>query len=230
MEDLELQEEKTAIWKKKYVRLRSTLILVGVVCVLLFIVIALVSTLIKQQKQIKDLIENPMVVSPVSPEIVLDTIHSEICEISELATEEYLFTNAAKFTDSKQLFGKWDILGTKKSFILKWDGIIKAGVDLEKVAFDVKKETIVVTVPKAEILSYETGTVEVMDEKNNVFNPITVEDKVDFDAKTEEAMKQRAIENGLLEKAQTGAEDIIKRLITADSELDEYTIIFTVAD
>ena len=56
---------------------------------------------------------------------------------------------------------------------------------------------------------------------------ITIDDKVKFDAKTENAMKQRAIENGLLEKAQKNAEDILKLLIQADAAVgDNYTIEF----
>ena len=66
-----------------------------------------------------------------------------------------------------------------------------------------------------------------LDEKDNIFNNITIDDKVKFDAKTENAMKQRAIENGLLEKAQKNAEDILKLLIQADAAVgDNYTIEF----
>ena len=50
-----------------------------------------------------------------------------------------------------------------------------------------------------------------------------------FDAKTENAMKQRAVENGLLEKAQKNAEDILARLIQADPAVgSNYTIGFVV--
>ena len=52
-------------------------------------------------------------------------------------------------------------------------------------------------------------------------------DKIDFDAKTEEAMKKRAIENGILKKAKENAEDILTRLIQSDSaEENGYTIEF----
>ena len=83
----------------------------------------------EQREQIKELKESPIVVSPASPRIDLAVIRSEISNIAELATTEYLFTDAAEFSDSRQ-FKNWNIPGTKKSFILKWSGIIKAGVDL----------------------------------------------------------------------------------------------------
>lgn len=192
-------------------------------------------TLLREQKlQIQELIDTPAVADAVSPKINLGIIYSEINEISELATMEYLFTDAAKFTDSKQ-FKNWNIPFTEKSFILKWNGVIKAGVKLDLVTIEVKEDEnkIIVSVPAAEILSYEidSDSVEVLDEKNNIFNNITVDDKVKFDAATEDAMKQRAIENGLLEKAQKNAENILLRLLQADPAIgSNYTIEFVVAE
>ena len=182
----------------------------------------------EQQKQIDELINTPIVVNPVAPEINLDIIYSEIKNIAELATIEYFFTDAAEFSDSQQIFN-WNIPFTEKSFILKWDGMIKAGVNLEQVKIEVREYEgkITVTVPAAEILSYEidTESVEVLNEADNIFNPIKVSDKIQFDQKTEDAMKKRAIENGLLEKAQKNAEDILRRLITADEAIsDQYSI------
>lgn len=184
----------------------------------------------EQDEKIQELIETPIVVSPVNPEIKLDIIYSEIKSISELATMEYLFTDAAEFTDSKQI-KSWNIPFTEKSFILKWDGVIKAGVKLDLVTIDVNQDEkkITVSVPTAEILSYQidTDSVEVLDEKDNIFNKISVDDKIKFDAATEEAMKQRAIENGLLEKAQANAEEILLRLLQANPAIGtEYTIDF----
>ena len=85
--------------------------------------------------------------------------------------------------------------------------------------------------PPAEILSYSVNSdsVELLNEKDNIFNNISVSDKVGFDAKTEEAMKKRAIENGLLEKALENAKDILQRLIQADPAVNsEYIIEFVV--
>lgn len=184
----------------------------------------------EQDETIRQLKEDPIVVSPVSPEIVLDIISSEIKEIGELATVEYLFTDAARFTDSKQI-KDWNIPFTEKSFMLKWSGIIKAGVKLEQIKIDVNEteKKLLVSIPTAEILSYDIdeSSIEILDEKNNIFNNITIEDKVQFDAKNEEAMKERAIENGLLEKAQKSAENIIAQLLSTNPAIgDIYTIEF----
>lgn len=183
-------------------------------------------------KRIQELMDEENVVNPVSPQIVLDTVNSEIRNIGELATIEYDFTNSARFSDSVSL-GRWNVPFTEKSFIAKWDGRIKAGIILESVTveLDESAQKIIIHIPKAEILSYETfyDTVEMLDEKDNIFNKLTIEDKVGFDAATSEDMKNRAIANGLLEKAQKNAETIISKILMANPLIAEnYTIEFVV--
>lgn len=160
-----------------------------------------------------------------SQEINIDLINSEIQDIGELATVEYLFTDAGKYEDSAELFGQ-DVPFTKKSFIIKWNGTVKAGVRIEEVTAEVDRanKEIVVHIPPAEILSYDpdTDSVEILDEKSSIFNPVKVGDVKKFDAISEDAMKQRAIENGILEKAFENAKKIIQNMLYTDlvKELD----------
>ena len=182
------------------------------------------------KQEIEDLIENPIVVNPVAPKIELEIINKEIRDIGELATVEYLFTDAARYSDSKQI-KNWNVPLTEKSFTLKWDGVIKAGIQVNAISVEVDEEEkkLIVSMPAAEILSYsvDNDSIEVLDEKSNMFNPITVEDKVKLDGKTEAAMKERAIENGLLEKAKKNAENIISNLLRANPAVaDIYSIEF----
>lgn len=60
-----------------------------------------------------------------------------------------------------------------------------------------------------------------------MFNKLSVEDVREFDAISKEAMEQRAIENGLLDKAFSNTKDIIYKIVDTDivEEL-EYTITF----
>lgn len=154
--------------------------------------------------EMQGMMDNPILLEPVAPKIDLDLLHSEIVDIGELATLEYLFTDAARFSDSKQI-KNWNIPFTEKSFTLKWNGIIKVGVNLEEVTFEIHEDdlVIVVNMPPAQILSYEIdeSSVEIFDEKNNIFNSISVDDKIAFDESTKNAMIARAIENGILDKA-----------------------------
>lgn len=246
-QDEDLQKELIRVAKKSKFKKKVMTTLFAVVAVVLLMVSVLfygrsqgtkkaeeeIAELMKmieeQNEQIQKMIEQPVVVNDVSPQIILQKIQSELSDISELASIQYLYTDAAKFTDSRQI-KNWNIPFTEKSFVLKWSGTIKAGVNLEKIDIDVKEheKKVVISMPAAEILSYETGIVEVLDEKNNIFNSISVDDKIEFDAETEEEMKQTAIENGILLHAQANAEDIIKRLIMINPELEEYEIAFKV--
>lgn len=84
-------------------------------------------------------------------------------------------------------------------------------------------------IPKAQILSHEINdeSIETLDEKNGLFNKIKVEDVREFDAISKEAMEQRAIENGILDKAFENAKEIIEKLINTDVVREqEYTITF----
>lgn len=171
-----------------------------------------------------------------SKEIDIHLINAEIQDISELATIEYLYTDAGKFEDPAKIFGK-DIpfSFTTKSFIAKWDGAIKAGVDISKVTAEVSESTkeIIVHISKAEILSHEINdeSIETLNEKNGLFNKLKVEDVREFDAISKEAMEQRAIENGILDKAFENAKEIIYKLINTDAVKElEYNITFKVIE
>ena len=241
-QQLALRKLVRTLRRKKWI---SVLALVCVVVIVFTIMIVSNNTLkgqiaqqqaemAEQQALIDELKKEPIVVNPVAPKIELDVIYEELKGIAELATVEYLFTDAARYTDSQQL-GDWNIPFTEKSFTLKWDGVIKAGIQMDQIVIDVNegKKVITVTLPAAQILSYEVDNenIEILDEKNNVFNPISVEDKVKLDVATENEMKDRAIRQGLLEQAQKNAEDIIARLLMAYEPIgNDYHIVFQVAE
>ncbi|MBD5520646.1 MAG: DUF4230 domain-containing protein [Lachnospiraceae bacterium] len=167
-----------------------------------------------------------------SKDVSIEQIESKILDIGELATVEYLYTDAGKFEDSAVMFGKEIPFSfTTKSFILKWDGVIKAGVEIDKVIVELNESNkeIIIHIPKAKILSHEIDddSIETLDERNGWFNSIKIEDIREFDAISKDAMEQRAIENGLLDKAFENARDILYRIInTGVVEELEYTITF----
>lgn len=113
--------------------------LIKIISVALVVCVALVSAMLigrhqvqqkadAEKQELLDLIDKlkneAIVVNPTAPEISLSVIESEIRNIGELSTVEYVFTDAAKFSDSKQI-KDWNIPFTEKSFVMKWDGSIK---------------------------------------------------------------------------------------------------------
>lgn len=180
-------------------------------------------------QELEDLIqwmeENPYVVEPVTPEINLAVVKSQMNDIKELVVTEYVFTDFERFTDTKKVKG-WSLPGTKKSFSMKWDGIIKAGIDLNDLEMvpDTKAKKIYITIPAAKITSYSilSDSIEILDESKNIFNPITVSDKISFDSSTEEKMRNRAIENGILEKAQVQAQFVIRDFLYSIPDIKSF--------
>ena len=190
---------------------------------------------IKELEAEVDRLSKPVAVyEEASKEVTISLIESEIKDIGELTTIEYLYTNAGKFEDPKELFGV-NIPFTTKSFIAKWDGIIKAGVTIDQIIVkinDANKE-IIIYMPKAKILSHEidNDSIETLDEKDGLFNPVKVEDVREFDAVSKDAMDERAIENGILDKAFENAKEIIEKLVNNDAVQEQgYTITFEVIE
>ena len=118
--------------------------------------------------------------------------------------------------------------------MLKWDGTIKAGIDIEnvKITYNKIKKTITVDIPKAKIISHEPdeNSFETLDQKDGLFNPVKVEDVRVFDAESKAAMEERAIKNGLLEKAEENAQNIIENMLLANPELKDYKIEFSILE
>lgn len=236
------ENKENFVKKYKYALIRLTvivLVIMGVVGGLFFK--GYTSAKEKYEEYIKELEEkveelsDPVAVyTNASTEVDIQLISSKIQSIGELATIEYLYTDAGKFEDPKQLFGK-NIPFTTKSFIAKWDGIIKAGVDIGKVTVDVNnlEKEIMIHIPKAQIISHEidSNSIETLDQKNGLFNPLKVEDVREFDKVSKDAMEKRAVENGILDKAVENAKEIIESFVNNDVVKEQqYEIIFNVIE
>lgn len=162
------------------------------------------------------------------PIITSDLLGQQLRTVQELVTVEYHYTNMGKFENQADFYG-WKVPFTSKSFIVSYDGIIKAGVDLSEVEPEVDDldHTITITLPKSEIMSHEIpeDSIEVFDETHNIFNQITIEDYTDFTKDQKEAVMQKAIDNGLLTSADEKARESVESFLTLIPGMDEYTLI-----
>ena len=151
-----------------------------------------------------------------TPRLDAVVLETQIRDISELASVTYTYTNMAQFESSNDFYGV-KIPFTTKSFILTYDGTIKAGVDLSQATVDMEGSTVRITLPQAAILSHEIDedSVEVFDEKTSIFNPFTVEDFTAFQADQKAAMEERALSSGLLEEARAKAVSGVEQLLSA---------------
>ncbi len=152
----------------------------------------------------------------VTPEVNISMIDLQVKDMGELATRAYHYADAGKFEDSVQFLGitlPW----MTKSFVAKWEGTIKAGIDITKVRteYDEKTRTFTVYLPEAQILSHEiqSDTIETLDERSGLFNPVKVDDVRNFDANSKAEMEEQAIRNGLLRDANAAAQTILAGMI-----------------
>ncbi len=144
------------------------------------------------------------------------TVKNALVSISELATSDYHYTKVGKFTNSLKLNG-WTIPFTEKSFLLTYEGDIKAGYDLSDAKVSVSNKRITVTLPKVKVLenTISEKSIKVYDEKNNIFNSISVSDYKAFALKEKGKAKKEAIQNGLYQRAYKQASLLITTHIQA---------------
>lgn len=160
------------------------------------------------------------------PKISSATVEQKIESISELASSVYYYTNVGVFENQNEFQG-FKIPLTQKRFIISYDGIIKAGVNLKDASVKIIDKEIIVKIPKSTILSHEIDyeSVRVFDEKNSLFNPIKVDDFSDFTAEQKSIMEEKALENNLLEKANEEVREIVLKFLNLDKEISEKYIV-----
>ncbi len=162
-----------------------------------------------------------------SPVVTGDLLGAQLRDLQELATVAYFYTNMGRFENQVDFYG-WKVPFTTKSFIVSYDGVIKAGVDLGNVSVDVDEATksVTVTLPESRILSHEIpeDSLEIFDESDNLFNHITIEDYAGFTKDQKEKMEQRAIDSGLLTSANEKAHDAVTSFLGLLPEMEGYTL------
>ena len=150
------------------------------------------------------------------PTVTSDLLSQRLAEVQELVSVEYYYTNMGKFEHQVDFYG-WKVPFTTKSFIVSYDGVIKAGVDLAKVqvSVDAAGKTVDIRLPQSAVLSHviPEETIQVFDETHNIFNQITISDYTGFTRDQKAQLEARAIENGLLSRANEKAGSAVEALL-----------------
>lgn len=152
------------------------------------------------------------------PVITSETIKSELNSLQELVTQEYIYTNADKRNqDAKWIFG-WSRPFSNSTLLLTYDGIIKAGIDMSEVQVNVDEETrtITVTLPASKITDNNIPQegITVVEVKDGLFNEVTFDDYNSFISEQKIIMEEKAIERGLLTKADEEARKAIQAFLS----------------
>ena len=152
--------------------------------------------------------------------ITSTTIKNQLTEINELALYSYDYSKVGKFSN-KLSFNGWKIPLTQKTFIITYNGSIKAGIDLKQAKISIDNDQLNITLPAAKIY-YEWW---------NIFNHISINDYKSFATKEKKKNEKEAISNGILEKSKTKAEQTLTTYLPAIPEIkDHYKLNITIED
>lgn len=161
----------------------------------------------------------------MTPTVTSELINNRLEDAKELTTLKYHYTNMGQFQNQSDFYG-WKVPFTTKSFIVSYDGVINAGVDLEGATVNVTGKKIQIKLPHAKILSHEIyeDSLQVFLEKDSIFNPIKISDYNDFSMDQKKVVEEKAIDKGLLAEADKRSQEAIKDILSLDQNLKDYEI------
>lgn len=152
------------------------------------------------------------------PTVDTVALAEDLVSIAELATTEYTYSNTVKYDSHLDFYG-YRIPFTTNSFVISYDGVVKAGVDLSKAQINLEGEMITITLPDARIISHEIDydSIKAMDESYSFFNKITITDYSSFTRDQNSVMEKKALDSGLLEKAKENAVTVVESFVASSN-------------
>lgn len=147
--------------------------------------------------------------------LLSNTIDEQVSKILEVSAVKYNYTNVVSYKDNKKLSGL-NLPFTNKSFIIKYSGYIKAGVDLnseETQIIDPKTVKMVLDKP----IIFDNVIIEedvyIYDEKSSVFNKLSFNDLYDVLVEEKQKLEEEVIEKGLLNEAEKNTMEMLTSLL-----------------
>lgn len=176
--------------------------------------------------------EGEHVVETLSPSVVF----GRVVEQDELVSASQNYCIVDKATDTAKLFDFIELPWTQNSFWYRYCGTIKAGINLKTAGFaqdenDPAKITITLDQPYLISNTPEFGPDKsgVLEENNNVFNPIEIKDVDAFQRQCIERSEKDAVEGGIYDDARENAEENLRGIFNAAFG-DQYELTFIYRD
>lgn len=142
------------------------------------------------------------------------SILNRVVPIQELALVKYNYSGVIGYKDFIKVL-KINIPLTEKSFLLKYNGYIKAGVDFKNMKVEVTGKDVHISLPRPKILDtlIDEKSIKVYNESMNAFNPLTIADYNKAIMKEKDNMIGDAIRQGILKDATTQAELVLTSIM-----------------
>ena len=144
-----------------------------------------------------------------------EQIGASFKQIAELSVEEYAYSTVGSFEQEGFTIAGRAVPFTGRNFLVTFDGSVKAGLrDAEQVAVDIDDdaEKLTVRVPRVAITenSVDPASISVYDQSMNPLNQVRVDDVAGFLAEQEKRAEEKAIEEGLLKRAEQRTEELMR--------------------
>lgn len=140
-----------------------------------------------------------------------DFVSEKLISISELATSRYDYSNVISIKNSLS-FKDITIPFTEKSFVVKYNGYITAGLDLSTATFSIDKNILTITIPPCTILTHNVNEDEVFifDEKTSIFNKLSMDDMLNEIVAEKSKTEEKVIKDGFLDKVTVDTIQLLK--------------------
>lgn len=201
--------------KKKYL-IFALIVAIIIVIILGCASISLAKKTAIQGKEMKDLRDK--IEEMENRQIEVDSIREEVKQISKYSAYEFQYTSVICFSDSNKFMG-FNIPLTGNNFIATIDEQMNIGIDGDNISFSEIKNSegrvtqVELSVPHSQILDNYTiqDSLEIYDEKNNIFNPVKVNDYTQLIVEAESQEEEKVLNSDILQKS----DETIKYLLTS---------------
>ena len=167
----------------------------------------------------------------VEKEITADILRDGLRDMGLLVTDEYYFTEVVSYSSTKKLWNI-DLPLTESSYLISYDGVVSAGVDLTQASVkkDAEQKRVTVVLPAAAIqyVDIDLESFMLYGEKQGIANRISAADFNESLVELEQTAREKAVERGLLTRADENARSIVRNFVGSLCDPTEYSLVFEV--
>lgn len=148
-------------------------------------------------------------------------------QVIEVSTTKYTYSNIVTVTKDKS-FNNIKIPFSEKSFIIKYNGVIKGGVNFSDIKIiDNDRKSISLEIAKCSIADHyiDDENVYVYDIKNSIFNKVEVNEVLSELAKSKKEYEAKVIKEGFIEEVKTNTKKSLESSLK-NLGYEEVNIIF----
>ncbi len=214
-----MKKEKEEKQPKKHPMLTKLMIFI-IICLLIVAGIFYMQMRLQEAKTAEQQAKLAAAEAAKKPKIDIDALQTRLESAAEFTTAELYYQGIVRYSDGKIPFL------TQKAFSMLYSAKVRAGVDASQISLHADEDSIIVTLPEAEIQSIDVDpdSIQFFDEKAALLNWTKKEDAVDaikaarddLEANTDlQPLKDKAAEElriftqGLLESVANGRKIII---------------------